>query len=212
MIYNFKYVKRHDRTEVIEYLSEKNFTRVIDLGACAASWSTSYITHYADVQRHSNSNLHGFVGSICTFNVWEEILKDVEQHGKYDFVICSHTLEDISSPQLVCEMMPKIANEGFIAVPCKYSELKKHEGSYYGYIHHRWIFNKEGNEFVAYPKLNFIEYSDITNKLFTGRDVEDSLEISFFWKDTFKMKVINGDYMGPNISSVIGYFNGLCTD
>jgi hypothetical protein len=212
MIYNFKYSESYDRAEVCEYLSQKKFTRVIDLGACAASWSSPFITHYADVMQHENSSLISFLGSICSYDIWNKILDDVDKNGKYDFAICTHTLEDISSPGLVCEMLPKIAKEGYIAVPSKFIEMRKHEGPYFGWIHHRWLFNKEGNDFVAYPKLPFVEYTDTASRIFRGRDIERSVDLSFFWSDSFEMKIANNDYMGPDVPSVVRYFGGLTED
>jgi 2-polyprenyl-3-methyl-5-hydroxy-6-metoxy-1,4-benzoquinol methylase len=133
---------------------------------------------------------------------------DVKKNGLFDFAICSHVLEDIASPQFVSEMLCKIAKEGFIAVPSKNIELSREiNGPYLGHVHHRWIYNKENNKFVAYPKLNFLEFcdhSDIINKFYHTID-----ELCFFWKDNFELNVINNDFMGPNVESVYGYFNNL---
>lgn len=211
MIYNFKYSDTLDRTEVIRYLQEKKYARVIDIGASASSWSTPYITHYADILEHSNSSLHAFTGSICSYHTWKQILDDVQANGKFDFVICTHTLEDISSPQLVCDLLPLIANEGYVAVPSKYKELVKHEGPYFGWIHHRWIFNKEGNDFVAYPKLALTEYINIPS-LLKGNENSNSTDLSFFWKDNFVLNIANNDYMGPDVESVVRYFYALGND
>ena len=208
MKYDFKYTNE-DKSEVIDFLQIKKFERVIDIGASAYAWSTDYLTHYVDIVPWNNAKCMGFVGNICLYSTWEPILEDVKNNGKFDFAICSHTLEDISCPQLVCEMMCKIAKEGFVAVPSKYVELSRNiNGPYYGHIHHRWIYNKEGDEFVAYPKLNFIEHrdwSDITQK-------HQGNELRFYWKDDFSLEISNNDYMGPNIPSVINYFNNLRTD
>ena len=37
-------------------------------------------------------------------------------------------------------------------------------------------------------------------------------EICFFWKDCFKLDIVNNDYMGPDPESVISYFIGLNND
>jgi hypothetical protein len=217
MITNFKYSTSHNRTEVVDYLISRKFARVIDVGASAASWSIPHITHYADIVKLGDSHLIGFHGSICSYTFWEKILADVSINGKFDFAICSHTLEDISSPQLVCEMLPLIAKEGYIAVPSKFVELRNHEGAnhslpYLGYIHHRWIFNKEGNEFVAYPKLPVVEHIDVARCIFSGRDIEQSVDLNFFWADSFELKIVNGDFMGPGIDAVFGFYDRLQQD
>ena len=210
MKYDFKYTNE-DKSEVINYLQAKKFKRVIDIGASGNVWSKDYLTHYVDINAWDSDEIVGFIGNICLYSTWESILEDVKNNGKFDFAICSHTLEDISCPQLVCEMMCKIAKEGFIAVPSKHAELIKHShvnNPYYGYIHHRWIYNKESDKFVAYPKLSFIEHidwSDINNNY-------QGSELRFYWKDYFSLEIANNDYMGPDAPSVINYFNNLRTD
>jgi hypothetical protein len=206
MIYNFKYSINWDRHEVLEYLKSKNFKRVIDIGATANGWSVEYITHYMDINAW-NTDVIGFHGNICLYSTWKSVLEDVANNGKFDFAICSHTLEDISSPQFVSEMICEIANEGFVAVPSKNVELSRNvNGSYYGHVHHRWIYNKEDNKFVAYPKLNFIEHRDWSSIVSRHHGHN---ELCFFWKDDFKFNIVNNDYMGPSADAVYEYFGGL---
>jgi hypothetical protein len=208
MIYNLKYSNLSNREEILNYLKEKQFKRVLDIGATMAGWSSEYLSHYMDINVWTDAKAKGFLGNICSIKTWDQVLEDVEKNGKFDFVICSHTLEDISSPLMVTEMINKIGLEGFIAVPSKNMELTRYvNGPYLGWVHHRWIYNIQGNEFVAYPKLNFIEsydWSDITSSF--SNDIN---EICFFWKDNFEIKFTNDDYMGPNVESVYNYFAGL---
>ena len=211
MIYNFKYSTNQDRSEILQYLKENNFKRVLDVGATMSGWSSEFLSHYLDINEWDNSPCQGFHGNACLYSTWEPVLKDVEENGLFDFVICSHTLEDIAAPQFVSEMLCKIAKEGYIAVPSKNKELSRYiDGPYYGWVHHRWIYNKEGNKFVAYPKLSFLEHCDhshIVNKI-----SPDLNEISFFWKDEFEFIIANNDFMGPNVQSVYSYFAGLDND
>lgn len=208
MIYNFKYSNHNSRGEVLDYLKENNFTRVIDVGATMNGWSKDFMTHYLDINKWENFSQIGFHGNICLYSTWEPVLVDVQKNGLFDFAICSHVLEDIASPQFVCEMLCRIAKGGFIAVPSKNTELSKGiNGPYLGYVHHRWIYNKENNKFVAYPKLNFLEFYDhshIINKFYPTIN-----ELCFFWKDNFELTIANNDFMGPNVESVYGYFKGL---
>ena len=211
MIYNFKYSNSWNREEVLNYLKENKFKRVIDIGATMSGWSNNYLTHYVDINVWKDSPCKGFHGNICLYSTWEPILKEVEENGLFDFAICSHTLEDISAPQFVSEMLCKISKEGFIAVPSKNIELARHiNGPYLGHIHHRWIYNKEGDKFVAYPKLNFLEFYDHSHIL--DRYDSNINELCFFWKDGFDFHITNNDYMGPNVDAVPPYFLNLDID
>ena len=167
------------------------------------------LPHYIDINSCSHHKATPFIGNISTYDVWEQVLNYVNDNGKFDFAICTHTLEDISSPQMVCNLLPRIAKEGYIAVPSKYMELSRHEGyspcsgyiggcgGYRGWVHHRWIFNKEGNDFVAYPKIPLTEYIDLSNM--KNRTEQD---LRFFWKDSFELKVVNNDWLGPTDAAV----------
>jgi hypothetical protein len=206
MIDKFCYSNSTNRSNVINYLAKNNFSRVIDIGMVANDWSSKYVTHYVDLNKSTNNSI-GFYGNVCLYSTWMPILDDVLKNGLFDFVICSHVLEDIASPHFLCEMISKIGKEGFISVPSKNIELKKIEGEYYGYIHHRWIFNVENNEFVGYPKLNFLEYIDFSELV--NKFSENINDLSFFWKEEINLKIVNDDYMGPNVYSVISYYNNL---
>ena len=54
--------------------------------------------------------------------VWEKVEEHVDQYGKFDFCLCSHTLEDIINPFYACKMIEKTCKSGFIAIPSKYIE------------------------------------------------------------------------------------------
>ncbi len=211
MVYNFKYSNYENREEVLNYLKKMNFKRVIDIGATMSGWASQYLSHYVDINKWEDSPCFGFHGNICLYSTWEPILKEVEKNGLFDFAICSHTLEDVASPHFVSEMVCKIAREGFVAVPSKNVELRKQiNGPYLGYVHHRWVFNKEKNKFIAYPKLNFLEYLDHSH--ITSRFNSTINELCFFWKDNFELDVVNSDFMGPTVPDVYRYFNNLDAD
>lgn len=201
---------------VFDYLNskfnknEKNY-RILDVGAGANPWSIDWITHVADIFTDPE-HVNNFNKDIKIFNVdindprdWEVILKDVETHGKFDFVICSHTLEDINNPKIACEMINRIGKSGYISMPSKYAELFTFEYKsncglpYKGYHHHRWIYKFQDNVLIGFPKMNFYDYVEF------DFDYEKAYgtEISFLWEGEFKYDFINPDQMldnrvGPN--------------
>lgn len=204
-----------NRQHLIDYINHKKKLgtfRVIDLGGSVSSWSLGIIDALIDINVPKNlpKDMIFYQGNVNEPDVWQSILEDVSKNGKYDFLITSHTLEDISSPAYVCKMISKVSKAGFIAVPSKYRELAIFENYHYkyrGYIHHRWIFNIEGDEIVGYPKIPFLEHAvDYNSIATTNSNVQD---LSFYWENNIPLRIINNDYLGPDVESVIGYYRRL---
>jgi FkbM family methyltransferase len=177
---------------------------IIDIGGSAEppyNWSSKYIDAVVDILDVKNKLC--FTGNICDSNVWDEVESYVSVNGKFDFSICTHTLEDISSPLFVCHKIEKISKSGVIVVPSKFYELSKHESTQYrGNIHHRWIFNIENDCLVGYPKISFIENS-IFDK---NAKMDNNSNILMYWNEKINIKIVNNDWLGPNPSSVIEYY------
>ena len=213
--YNIR-IGNNDRNEVISYILDKKksgkFT-VVDVGGSHGGWSKNVIDAIIDFNDFSttNSNIKHFNCDITHPDSWNNIIQYVKDNGKFDFCICSHTLEDIMNPAYVCEQIVKISNSGYIAVPSKYKELSRFEfgnNSYRGYIHHRWIFDiVKDNAFLAYPKINYVENSNIFDKV--ADNDNNKSDLSFFWKDNIDIRYVNNNYLGPNVISVKNYYNDL---
>lgn len=200
------------RTKMVDFLraqkdADPSFS-VVDVGGTAGGWTHGVADVIVDINpvdtgRYFKVNLNRFLD-------WNEIRDYVEANGKFSFAICSHTLEDIANPTLVMDMLPQIAKEGYIAVPSKYREFSRFEGSWLGYIHHRWIYDirpEEPNLFVGYPKLGFLEYATNLHKL--GNMSEDVSELNFRWKDRIPYRIVNDDYLGPSSGAVVDYYRAL---
>ena len=139
----------------------------------------------------------GFNGNINDPNRWEVIKQHVKEHGKFDYCICTHTLEDISNPMYVASQISSIANSGLISFPSKYRELSRFEiNKYRGYYHHRWIFTIKNDYLLALPKINFIE--DDFFDIIAAKCAEDNYELFVEWSNNINLKVINNDWLGPN--------------
>ena len=196
-----------DREDIFAYVkslkdNNPNFT-LIDVGASHNPFAAEYLTHTFDL-RPNDCNAVSFLGNMCRADDWQQIFDYVDKHGKFDFVNCTHTLEDIANPIGVLDYLPRIAKEGFIAVPSKFYELQRRE-PFRGAIHHRWIWDIVDQKLVGYPKLNLIEHINY------GAYEEEikrlgNTEIKMFWKNTIDYKFINDDYMGPTREAVIEMF------
>ena len=143
---------------------------------------------------------------------WTAIEAHVEDHGKFDFSVCSHTLEDVSNPQLLVAQLGKISHAGYVSVPSKYRELARFEmsikGAFYrGYIHHRWIFSIRNGQLFGFPKINYLEVDPWYDGIADFN--EDLMDLSFIWESEILLKIVNDDFLGPDITSVIGYYRNL---
>jgi hypothetical protein len=63
---------------------------------------------------------------------------------QFDFVICSHTLEDIRDPIWVCAEINRVGKAGYIEVPSRLEEQTYGvHGPWVGWSHHRWLVDVE---------------------------------------------------------------------
>ncbi len=79
----------------------------------------------------------------------------------FDFVFCSHTLEDIRDPIWVCSEIKRIGKKGYVEFPSPKYELSRgvegFEGrGYVGNAHHRWVIFVEGNDIKFLQKHHFV--------------------------------------------------------
>lgn len=202
----------HIRPEVLEAvhnlkLARSNFS-LIDLGSSYNPFNRQYLTHTFDIMDAPFEGVTHFKGNLNRFQDWKQILDYVEIHGKFSFANCTHTLEDLANPMLTLEMLPHIAEQGFIAVPSKYNELQRREGPFRGAVHHRWIFNNRDNILVAYPKISILD-----TMLFYPYEIEvekyAETELRMFWINTIDFTVANNDYLGPTLEAVIDIYKQL---
>ena len=76
--------------------------------------------------------------------------------GKFDFVICSHTLEDVRDPVWVCSELMRIARAGYIEVPSRLEEQTWGLADpCVGWSHHHWLIDvRDGAvQFVFKPHV-----------------------------------------------------------
>ncbi len=217
-IYDWKITGGRQR-ECVEYIMNKRrgnskYT-VIDVGGSVNGWSAGVVDAIMDFNDPPHTGRGGvkyFKADITHPDGWAEVLRWVEEHGKFDFCICTHTLEDICNPKYVCEQLEKIAVGGFISFPSKHRELACGEGlyaglGYRGYIHHRYIFCVNSGKLVAFPKINYLDSSCKFDRV---ADVaENRSDLSLFWKDTIEIEYLNGNYLGPSVEHVIRYYDKL---
>jgi hypothetical protein len=155
-----------------EKQKDPNF-KVIDIGGacCSRFWGhTDYIFDWRKPfcclpatknNPYTQFNISFLQGNILVDQDWEQVEQLVKDNGKFDFAICSHTIEDLSDPTRLLNKLPSIAKNGYIAVPSKESEIKKayhlDRPNFMGCGHHFWIYVIYKGKLYGLPKMNWLE-------------------------------------------------------
>ena len=187
--------------------ADPSFT-VVDVGGSVNGWTSSVVDAIVDINTvQFGSPIRFFNVNINDESSWASVLDYVRDNGKFSYAICSHTIEDVCNPGLTLRMLPQIALSGTIAVPSKYREFSRIEGPYLGYIHHRWVYDVRNGSLIGYPKLGFLEYHPRLRTL--GNKDASKEQLAFRWDGSIPHSFVNGDYLGPDVSSVIQYYSAL---
>ncbi|MCX7354857.1 MAG: methyltransferase domain-containing protein [Alphaproteobacteria bacterium] len=135
--------------------------RVLDVGG----WQNPFgpATHVIDLGRYETRQKHDSLppgeAERFTDETWH--IQDVCAGGWpypdkfFDFAICSHLLEDVREPLVVCRELARVAKRGYVEVPSRAREifakarffgLRASFGNVpeVGFYHHRWMVEIEG--------------------------------------------------------------------
>lgn len=183
--------------------------RVIDIGGGKEKHISDKfrtITAIADIlpapEEDEGVTLDWFSGDLNLPEVWNKILRHVEHEGKFDFAICTHTLEDLRNPLLAAQMLPYVAKAGIITFPSIHAEARRFEilGSYRGWRHHRWIHkviesDEEAPKILAFPKLAIFEKRAFS-KVASWTESREELWVE--WEHEFSYELFKNDHLGPD--------------
>lgn len=174
------------RDDVKKYISDNDY-KTIDIGASAMYWSYPECKYVADSLVISKEGMIFFEINVENKNTWKELLYYVEKNGKFDFSICSHTLEDVFNPLDLIELLTMVSNSGFVAMPSKYDEFSfLYENKYRGNAHHKQFFDIINDELIVFPKFSWTENDERTNFILNKNK---GSEISFFWEKDIPVKI-----------------------
>ena len=189
--------------DVKKLISDNNY-KTIDIGASLQFWSYPECKFVADIVKIEQEGVKFFDFNIQNKNTWTELLNYVEEHGKFDYSICSHTLEDVITPTDLLELLPKISKKGYIAIPSKYNEFMfLWDNKYRGNAHHKQIIDVKDDMICIYPKYPFIEVFEETDKV-----LENNLgnELVVFWEDEIPYKFFAQDNIFHSDGDLINQF------
>jgi len=164
--------------DVKNIISENDY-KTIDIGASAQFWSYPECKFVADIVEIQEEGVKFFNFNIQNKDTWSELISYVEEHGKFDFSICSHTLEDVLTPVDLLNLLPKISKRGYIAVPSKYDVFSfLWNNKYRGNAHHKQIIDVKDDMICIYPKYPFIEVYDESDEILKS---SSGKELVVFW-------------------------------
>jgi len=106
---------------------------------------------------------------------------------QFDFVVCSHTLEDVRDPVRVCEELVRIGKAGYVEVPAPIEDLTFGvHGPWVGWSHHHWISELEdgGLRFTMKPHLLVAPGRHLPAGSCEGLPPE-RLVLQLWWEGTF---------------------------
>jgi hypothetical protein len=187
MITRWEYNNHGSFRDYVKNLIRENNYKTIDIGASARYWSYPECKVIVDAYPVEEKDITFFELNIENMNDWGPVFDYVEQNGKFDFSICSHTLEDVFNPMELISILQKISNRGYIAIPSKYDEFTKlFSNPYRGNAHHKQFFDVIEDSLMIFPKYNWIEVderSELITKNYKGS------EIVVFWENEIPVRI-----------------------
>jgi FkbM family methyltransferase len=207
---NYGYAPLHHHGPLLEFLKAQKAAcpdfSVIDVGAAANPWSAEVVNATFDMNPATIAPLH-FTGNLNDTRAWDAVLRHVAEHGRFSYAICSHTLEDLAYPAVTLEMLPRVAEAGYVSVPSRYLESLRPEGPYRGFIHHRWVLDgaPDGSSLVLAPKIALLEHLALSAEG-AWPATPERFEFQMMWRGAIAFGALNGDYLGPNRSAVIDMY------
>ena len=178
--------------------------RVIDVGAQAGAWAGGLLDATFGSSEASAAPLN-FQGNLNDARDWDPILRHVARHGRFAYAICAHTLEKLAYPALALEMLPRIAEAGYVAAPSRFLESMRPEGPYRGFIHHRWVLDNLGQNLVLAPKIPLLEHLALADEA-AWPERPDRFELQMMWRGAIAFQTLNGDHLGPTRGHVINMY------
>jgi hypothetical protein len=232
-LYSSNRSKDQSRQHVLEHIRQNKKLnpdyRVIDIGGGLNPWAGELVDAYVDINNPKGLG-NVFSGDMNDSGVWDQIKA---AGPKFDFSICTHTLEDIRNPVFVLQQIASVSKSGYISMPSKHTEFSNHQSNFWnGSAHHRWVFSIKSDEQGEY--LFFMPIwpgASYFNKRFsnalvwlkrtlhlTNKDMNygsrnlgwldkkistNKNELGFIWQSSIPMKFV--DFASSNVQMIDDY-------
>lgn len=147
---------RLELIEALHRLQEQSAEplRILDVGGGKNSWLGDLVTDIIDLgpSESQRPGVRVWRGDVQDDSVWESF-----SDNEFDFVSCTHTLEDIRDPARVLAQISRVGKRGLVTTPNRFQELSHVESvSWLGNYHHRWIFSIVSGTLQCVAKWHYI--------------------------------------------------------
>ena len=112
---------RNEILQKIRNIKQSQSYTVIDIGGIVNGWTNEIADLVVD--KNAIDSEKSMQLDICVYPEWDKLINHVLKNGKYDYAICTHTLEDVYNPFDLIKLMPSIAKSGIISMPSANTEL-----------------------------------------------------------------------------------------
>ena len=194
-MHNFSYdYEQNHKNKLNLYLSnqkETNNFKVLDVGGAVGPWFWENTDVIFDIISPTTNYKKSFDGEYISGNAtlpegWKNLDNYIEKNGKFDFVICRQTLEDLSHPEFVVNKLQTISNAGWIGVPSKHFEMMKgiygNNPNTRGLHHHRWIYVSKNGRWYGLPKMGWTDSISDSSLQMKLNESPWAHELSFYWE------------------------------
>lgn len=181
------------RAEILSRIGEDDL--VLDVGGWAKPFARA--DWVIDLMPHETRGLYGYdQGSRDDerFSARTWVQRDICDRepwpfddGRFDFAVCSHTLEDVRDPVWVCSELSRVARAGYVEVPSRLEEQSYGiQGPWVGWGHHHWLVDVEDGGLVFVFKHHIVhgpEEYRLPPEYHAGLSAEQKVE-TLFWEAT----------------------------
>jgi len=140
--------------KVLDQVSQKH--TVLDIGGWARPFNRA--NYVVDIMPYETRGFYGYQGPCDEwFSKKTWVIHDISskkplpfKNKFFDYVICSHTLEDIRDPLFLAAEIARVGKKGYLEVPSRLIESTKGVmgPGYVGYLHHRWLIEIENSSVI----------------------------------------------------------------
>ena len=172
--------------------------KILDVGGgmrplAAATHVVDYLPYQPPQRVHGSLDEVAFSGETWfQLDITRERLPFEDNY--FDFVFCSHTLEDVYNPFLCLEEIQRVGKRGYIETPSPEWEMTKgiQMKNICGAQHHKWLVSFENDRLTFFEKSGAIYQSPFYH--FSRRQYEKlgfSDATAFFWEGGFEIEHIS---------------------